>query len=119
LEKSVRFNPEYPSAFTGICKVLNSQVQTNFDVNDFDHFAFYNPNEQRIEMHLTAKSNLQVTIGCTNDVIHIEKGETIHTENSCKFTPDRLEGIGNCGGMRLERVITDSKAWFSLAYYKK
>lgn len=102
-----------------ILNVINGHIQSNFNTLDFEHLAFYNSNKQRIEMHLVAKKDLNIAIAYSNEVIQIKKGETIHTENSCKYTPNGLEEIGNYGDMRIERVITDSKGWFSLAYFRK
>lgn len=102
-----------------ILDVVNGQIQSNFDASDFDHLAFYNQKEQRVEMHLVAKRNIQVAIGCNNDIIPIKKDETIHTENSYKYAADRLEQIGKCGGMKINHIFSDSNNWFSLVHYSK
>lgn len=101
-----------------VLTVINSQIQSNFNTDDFDHLAFYNQVNRRIEMHLRAKSDLQITMGCTNEIIGIKKDETIHTENSCKFTVDKLEEIGKCGGLKIRQIFSDSKGWFSLVHFK-
>lgn len=102
-----------------IFNVVNSHIQSDFNPKDFEHVAFYNCDEQRIEMHLVAKKNLQISIGCSNEFVHIEKGETIHTENSCKYTPNKLEEIGRFGNLKIKNIFSDTKGWFSLVYYKK
>lgn len=99
--------------------VINSQIQSDFSPADFDHLAYYNREEQRIEMHLRAKSDLQISIGCNKEVIQIKEGETIHTENSHKYTADRLGQIGNFGSMKIKNIFSDSSGWFSLVYYQK
>lgn len=102
-----------------ILNVVNSHIQSNFDTNDFDHLAFYNQENQRVEMHLTAKSNLQVKIKCNNEIIHLKKGETIHTENSFKYTIDQLKIFENYGDLKIKNMYSDTKDWFSLVHYIK
>lgn len=102
-----------------ILNVVNSYIQSNFNISDFEHLAFYSAEKQRIEMHLKAKSDLQIEIGYNNEIIHIKKGETIHTENSCKFTIEGIEEIGKSGDMKLEQIFADSKDWFNLAHFRK
>lgn len=102
-----------------ILNVVNSHIQSNFNPADFEHLAFYNQEHQRIEMHLTAKRDLKIRISCSNELISIKKGESIHTENSFKFSPNKLEKIGHYGGLNIHNVFSDSKEWFSLVYYTK
>lgn len=102
-----------------ILNVINKHLHANFNTADFEHHAFYNNKEQRIEMHLTATRNIQAIIGCTNEVIYLNKGESIHTENSCKFSTSRLCEIGQYGGLTIKDVFSDEKEWFSLIHYSK
>ncbi|RZA12468.1 MAG: L-histidine N(alpha)-methyltransferase, partial [Lysobacteraceae bacterium] len=67
----------------------NRELGANFDVTDgFDHAAFYNAPAQRIEMHLASRRRQEVTVGGEHFVF--EHGQTLHTENSHKFTVDGL-----------------------------
>jgi L-histidine N-alpha-methyltransferase len=102
-----------------ILKVVNGHIHSNFNPGDFDHRAFYNQEEQRIEMHLEARKDLSVEIGATNQTIHIKKGESIHSENSHKFSMEQLEEMGRYGGLKIYNVFSDSKDWFNLVYYVK
>lgn len=63
---------------------LNQQTGANFKREQFEHYAFYNPVKSRIEMHLVSKINQVVCIDGHN--IHIAEGESIHTENSYKYS---------------------------------
>jgi L-histidine N-alpha-methyltransferase len=100
-----------------ILSVVNGNIQSNFDENYFDHLAFYNPNQQRIEMHLKAKCDQQVELDNKRLTIQLKEGESIHTENSYKFTIDQLEKIGSLGGLKINKIFTDSKTWFNLVHY--
>jgi len=102
-----------------ILNVINSICGTNFDIESFEHFAFYNKDEHRIEMHLKAMKDMVVLSASGTDKIHIKKGETIHTENSHKFNFDDIKTVGIWSGLDVEKIITDNNKWFSLVYYKK
>ena len=65
------------------------------DVDGFEHHAFYNEGEGRIEMHLRAKSEQRIRIG--GETFHFSEGETIHTENSYKYTVQEFGGLGGWG----------------------
>ncbi len=98
-----------------ILKVTNSHLGTNFDPDDFEHVAFFNKELSRIEMHLRAKRDLEVTSPLLDESFVFKKGETIHTENSHKYTVDHIRKMANAAGLSLENVHTDDKKWFSLA----
>lgn len=102
-----------------ILKVVNGHIHSNFNPWDFEHLAFYNHEQQRIEMHLRARKDLNIDILAYNRSINFRKGETIHSENSYKFSLDQLEEMGNYGGLNIENVYSDSKGWFNLVYYVK
>lgn len=102
-----------------ILKVVNGHIDSNFNTNDFEHWAFYKKELHRIEMHLKAKRNIQITIGSINKEIQIKEGETIHTESSHKFSTNHLEAMGQYGGLTIKNLFTDSKKWFNLVHYIK
>lgn len=101
-----------------ILNVINSICGTNFDIENFEHLAFYNKDEHRIEMHLKAINDMVVSQPESDD-IYIHMGETIHTENSHKFNFDDIKTVGVWSGLDVEKIITDNNKWFSLVYYKK
>jgi uncharacterized SAM-dependent methyltransferase len=73
---------------------LNREVGTNFDLRSFEHLAVWSPLEKRIEMHLESQLSQHVNItgfdGGADVTVHFAAGETIHTENSYKFTTSTL-----------------------------
>jgi L-histidine N-alpha-methyltransferase len=102
-----------------ILNVVNDIASTNFPPEAFEHVAFYNEELCRIEMHLKAKQDLEVTSPIINENIIIKKGETIHTENSHKFTRQHIEDFASTAGLEIQHIFTDEKKWFSLILLAK
>jgi len=102
-----------------VLNVMNRMVDSSFDTSDFEHLAFYNQEEQRIEMHLKALKDRKVRVNGHQNTLDIKKGETIHTENSYKFKEEDIFSIGTIAGLNTEVVFTDEQKWFSLVLYGK
>lgn len=93
---------------------INTLIDSNFDTDNFDHQAFYNSDKHRIEMHLQANKSHQVH--CGDELIEFVAGETIHSENSYKYT---LEGIGDLAqraGLHLQQSWCDEDELFSINF---
>ena len=90
----------------------NRELGANFDLAQWAHSAFYNAPLQRIEMHLMSCARQQVRI--QGQVFSFEEGETLHTENSYKFTIDSLRALAVAGGFTPGPVWTDAHKRFSL-----
>ncbi|MCD4821174.1 MAG: L-histidine N(alpha)-methyltransferase [Methanococcoides sp.] len=97
-----------------ILKVANDHLETDFDPEEFEHLAFFNRKDSRIEMHLKAKKDMEVTSPILDEKIIFKKGETIHTENSHKYTVDGIEKMAGAAGLSVENIFSDDKKWFSL-----
>lgn len=120
MERAYNDNRQITAAFNkNILNVINILAGTHFDPAEFEHFAFYNKREKRIEMHLKAGKNMVIHVNSGTDDIHIKKGETIHTENSHKFTKDQVRTIGSWAKLDVEAIFTDNRQWFSLVHYRK
>jgi len=92
---------------------LNRELGCDFPLDAFNHFAWFNPRESRIEMHLKARRPLTVRVaGAT---VRFREGETIHTENSYKYTPARIKALATGAGWTVRRLWTDAKCWFAVA----
>jgi L-histidine N-alpha-methyltransferase len=83
-----------------ILNVLNNELNADFDLSHFDHVAFFNEDHGRIEMHLRANRDVTVKLKSINLETALKKGETIHTENSRKFTREdgSISGVGSLVG---------------------
>jgi dimethylhistidine N-methyltransferase len=96
---------------------INHDLGANFQIDQFEHVAFYNEEKGRIEMHLKSTCDQQVTIG--SHVITFQEGEHIHTENSYKYTvPEFQDMVHQCGFAPIT-VWTDEKQLFSVHYMEK
>ena len=93
---------------------VNRLLGSNFSIYDFEHQAFFNAKESRIEMHLQAVRNL--TVNWPGGVLSLKAGDRIHTENSYKYTQDSLESLLNKSGFSKTRVWVDPKNYFAVAW---
>ena len=93
---------------------INEIMNANFDIKGFSHRAFYNEKEYRIEMHLVSKLDQIVKLGDTN--ITFTRGETIHTENSYKYTLESFQGIVQRAGFIIRSSWSDEQQLFSIHY---
>jgi dimethylhistidine N-methyltransferase len=90
----------------------NRELGADFDLAQWAHSAFYNAPLQRIEMHLMSCARQSVRM--QGQVFSFEEGETLHTENSYKFTVDSLRALAVLGGFTPGPVWTDTNKRFSL-----
>ncbi len=93
---------------------INRDLEGGFDLNKFRHVAKYNENENRVEMHIESLEQQNVNV-LGVDVV-FEKGETIHTENSHKYTVEGLKELVTEAGWSLTKTWIDDKNLFSLHY---
>lgn len=97
-----------------ILQVVNEELDADFDPLLFDHLAFYNDDHERIEMHLKAKCDCTVIIRELDMEVAFKKGETIHTENSKKFSRELIESIIGKAGLSVKNWFCDPDEWFSV-----
>ena len=97
-----------------VLKRLNELLDAEFDQDLFSHRAFYNTDEQRIEMHLVSKRAHSVK--CNGSHIDFESGESIHTENSYKYTAQRFAELAASAGLAVEQSWFDAERLFSVHY---
>ena len=101
---------------------LNREIGTDFRPEDFEHLAIWNQAESRMEMHLKSAIAQTITIPANSVgpalVLHFAAGETIHTENSYKFTDSRVNDLLTCAGFTAIRSFKDTNNFFSLTLAK-
>jgi len=90
----------------------NEELGSNFELDQFDHSAFYNAPLQRIEMHLVSRR--RQTVDLQQQRYTFEQGQTLHTENSYKFTIEGLRHLAAQAGWQAGTVWTDPEQLFSL-----
>lgn len=94
-------------------KRINRELNGQFDLEHFKHEARWNQIDSRIEMHLVSQTEQIVRVGSQS--FSFQKGETIHTENSRKFTLERFEALAQNNGWKLKRYWVDKNDYFCLA----
>jgi dimethylhistidine N-methyltransferase len=90
----------------------NRELDADFDLDAFAHYAFYSPVMRRIEMHLMSLTAQCVSL-CGRRIFFAE-GETIHTENSYKYTIDGFAALAEEAGFVSRKVWCDAGRLFSM-----
>ncbi len=91
---------------------INRELDADFDLRRFAHYAFYEPTSGRIEMHLVSTERQTVSIGAHR--FSFERGESIHTENSYKYSIPEFRALAERAGFHAAKVWTDARGWFSV-----
>jgi len=106
----------YTEAFNkNLLNRINRDIDANFDTELFDHLAYYNESKGRIEMHLVSQVEHSVTV--EGEEFQFAEGESIHTENSYKYSVDEFQDLAACAGFNAVKVWTDNDNLFSLHYF--
>ena len=91
---------------------INRELGGDFDLRRWRHYAFYNAAAGRIEMHLASLARQSARIGSHR--FEFERGETIHTENSYKYSVEEFQALARSAGFRPAKVWLDAKGLFAL-----
>jgi dimethylhistidine N-methyltransferase len=91
---------------------INREITPAFDLDAFGHEAIYNSRDGRIEMHLVSLKDQDVVVG--RRCFHFRHGETIHTENSYKYTVRQFQDLARAADWRPSRIWTDREGLFSV-----
>jgi len=95
-----------------ILRRMNRELGGDFDISAFRHRAFYRAAHHRIEMHL--ESLRAQTVRVAGRSFAFRQGETIHTENSYKYTVESFRALAESAGWRAAATWTDENALFSI-----
>lgn len=96
---------------------MNRELGANFDVRAFAHEVRWIESDRRIEMHLVSRRAQRVFISCLESAFDFEKGETIWTESSHKFTEIELERFAYASGFQPLKTWVDSHWRFAEALW--
>ena len=96
---------------------INTELGGEFDLDRFAHEVFYNEAAGRIEMHLRSQGRQEIAVAACERNFSFATEETIHTENSYKYTPASIEALAASAGFRVRETFTDDKDWFALALF--
>lgn len=90
----------------------NRELGADFDLGAWEHAAFYHPGLQRVEMHLVSRRAQRVRVA--GRAFDFDEGESIHTENSYKYTVDGFQALARRAGWAPQAVWTDGQRRFAL-----
>lgn len=93
---------------------MNHLLDADFDARDWRHRCHFNPRESRIEMHLDAVRD--VTVRWSDGERCFRQNESIHTENSYKYTRERFLQLLERAGFGHLRTWTDPRNWFMVCH---
>jgi len=91
---------------------INRELGAKFNLDCFEHHAFFNRERSRIEMHLASLKRQRVKV--CGECIDFRAGETIHTENSYKYSVESFGALARGAGWSSAAVWTDPDNYFSL-----
>ena len=98
---------------------INRELQADFSLELFRHKAVFREALGRIEMHLVSLAKQTVNIPIAGVRIPFLEGESIHTENSHKYTSEMLRDLASRSGFVEENAWTDSRNWFRVQSWFK
>lgn len=95
---------------------INKEFDADFDVDAFEHKAYFDEDRSRIEMHLVSKQEQKVTI--EDKEFLFMKDESIHTENSHKYSIPSFKLLAESAGWTSVKCWTDPQKLFSIHYFE-
>lgn len=100
---------------------VNVRLDADFHIGDWQHLAFYNTGNTRIEMYLEARRTLTVNWPESDGRCQRQfaAGERIHTENSYKYSPEGFTALLTSSGFKDVQVWTDPRHWFALFFARR
>ncbi len=96
---------------------MQRELGALLDANQFAHYAYYNAAQGRVEMHLVSRCNQAIRLG--DEVFTLKEGETIHTENSYKYTPHEFQQLASEAGWHLKTTWSDHDGLFNVHYLSR
>jgi len=98
-----------------VLRVINHQLDGDFDPEAFEHVALYNEDDERMEMYLESMRSQKVKIGDLDLEVAFEEGERMRTEVSCKYTRSSVDAILSEAGLSLDEWFTGPDRAFALS----
>jgi dimethylhistidine N-methyltransferase len=99
-----------------LLKRIRDELDTDINPDTFRHHAFYNPDQGRIEMHLVSTRHQRIRV--EDKYFNFHARESIHTENSYKYTINEFTELARAAGFTRLQVWTDDSSLFSVQLLK-
>ena len=120
LEKAYNDSQNITAQFNlNVLARINSELDSNFNLDKFTHYSTFNDSKNRIEIYLRSLENQIVNITKAGIVLEMKKDELIHTENSYKYTIPKIKEMFSNTGFRIKDLWFDDKQYFCLALLSK
>jgi len=97
---------------------INREFGSEVNLENFEHKAHFNNIESRIEMHLISKCDHSFSLNGSGE-IKFRKGDSIHTENSYKFTDEMIRELASTAGLTISESWKDENNYFELCLMNK
>ena len=102
-----------------VLRVLNRELDADFDLDAFAHVAIYDGGPPWIEMRLRSLTDQVVRVGALDMDVAFAAGEEMRTEISCKFTREAVEGMYASAGLELAEWHEDARGWFAVSLARR
>jgi L-histidine N-alpha-methyltransferase len=99
---------------TNLLERVNRELGANIDTGAFGHAAPFVEQHSRIEMHLVCRRSHEAYVNAVEMTFQFHQGETIHTENSHKYSLSGFATLCHQAGLAVQRHWTDERDWFAL-----
>ncbi len=96
---------------------INTELAGDFELDEFAHQAVVNEEVGRVEMHLVSRRSQQVRLDALDLDITFDEHESIHTENSYKYSPGEIDELAASADLRRVAQWLDTKQQFSLSLF--
>ena len=93
---------------------MQRELGAVIEPDGFDHYAYYNAAQSRVEMHLVSQRKQKILLD--GERFLFEQGETIHTENSYKYTSQEFQQLAQDAGWHAKMVWCDKDSLFNVHY---
>jgi L-histidine N-alpha-methyltransferase len=97
-----------------VLNVINRELDADFELDNFQHVAFFNTEQEWIEMRLRARRACQVQVRALALEVNFATGEEMRTEISAKFSPERMKADLTTAGLELVDMYTDDEQLYGL-----
>lgn len=102
-----------------VLRVLNRELDADFDLDAFSHVAIYDEGPPWIEMRLRSLTDQVVRVGALDMDVPFAAGEEMRTEISCKFTREAVEAMYATAGLELAEWHEDARGWFAVSLARR
>ena len=118
LEKAYNDSQNITAQFNlNVLARINSELDSNFNLDKFVHYAIFNDSKNRIEIYLRSLENQTVNISKASMTLQIKQDELIHTEHSCKFTIPKIKEMLSTTGFQIRDMWYDEKQHYCLVLF--